>query len=123
MVSETKVIIERLDEIKSELDYIKRRIADVDSVLTDEDIEALGEAEEDYKKGRSQFLFLPYALAALLSSSQKKCFYSIIKNSMALATPSVAIPPGAITFTRIPDGATSSAKFLVNPQTPCLDVS
>ena len=53
MASETKVIMDRLDEIKSELDYIKRRIADVDSVLTDEDIEALGEAEEDYKKGRT----------------------------------------------------------------------
>ena len=53
MASETKVIMDRLDEIKSELDYIKKRMVDVDAVLTEEDIESLKEAEEDYKRGRT----------------------------------------------------------------------
>lgn len=53
MESETKIILERLDEIKSELDYIKQHMADVDTVLTEEDAAALKEADDDFKKGRT----------------------------------------------------------------------
>jgi len=52
MASE-KIILEKLDEIKSELDYIKSHLANIDSVLTDDDVKALKEAEEDYKKGKT----------------------------------------------------------------------
>ena len=43
--------------------------------------------------------------------------------SVSNPVPGVATPPGAIAFTRIPCGASSSAAFLVNPQAPCLDGS
>ena len=52
-MSSEKIILEKLDEIKTELDYIKNRIANIDVVLTDDDIEALKEAEEDLKKGKT----------------------------------------------------------------------
>ena len=52
MASE-KVILDKLDEIKSELDYIKNHIANIDTVLTDDDIEALKEAEKDLKEGKT----------------------------------------------------------------------
>ena len=47
------MIMDRLDEIKSELDYIKKHMVDVDAVLTEDDMDALTEAEEDLKKGRT----------------------------------------------------------------------
>ena len=52
MTSE-KMIMDKLDEIKSELDYIKSHMANVDSILTDDDLEALKQAEEDYKKEKT----------------------------------------------------------------------
>ena len=47
---------EKLDEIKTELDYIKEHMVNVDIVLTDEDIESLDEAEKDLKSGRTKRL-------------------------------------------------------------------
>jgi len=52
MTSE-KMIMDKLDEIKSELDYIKSHMANVDNILTDDDMEALKQSEEDYKKGKT----------------------------------------------------------------------
>ena len=49
MVNE-KLILEKLDVIKSELDYIKERITDVDMLLTQDDLDALEEAEKDFKE-------------------------------------------------------------------------
>ncbi len=48
-----KMILEKLEDIKPELDYIKNHLANIDSVLTDDDIKALNEAEEDFKKGKT----------------------------------------------------------------------
>ncbi len=53
MTTETKMIMDRLNEIKSELNYIKKHIVDVDIVLSEDDVESLNEAEEDLKKGRT----------------------------------------------------------------------
>mgnify|MGYP001560021152 FL=1 len=52
----SKQILDRLDEIKSELDYIKRHMVDVDLVLTDEDMETLRDAENDLKAGKTKRL-------------------------------------------------------------------
>ncbi|MFO8015569.1 MAG: hypothetical protein R6U32_00545 [Candidatus Woesearchaeota archaeon] len=54
--AESKQILQRLDEIKSELDYIKGNMVDIDQVLTEEDKKALAGAEEEYKKGKTTTL-------------------------------------------------------------------
>jgi len=53
MATETKMIMNKLNEIKTELDYIKKHMVDMDTVLTQDDAEALSHAEEDLKKGRT----------------------------------------------------------------------
>ena len=54
--TETKHIIEKLDAIKSELDYIREHLVDVDAVLTDDDLAALNAAEKDLKAGKTKRL-------------------------------------------------------------------
>jgi len=49
-------ILERLEEIKLDLDTIKERIIDLDLVLTEDDIESLKEAENDLKQGKTKRL-------------------------------------------------------------------
>ena len=49
-----QLIIDKLDLLKQEVDFIKEHIVDV--TLTQDDIESLGEAEEDLKKGRTKRL-------------------------------------------------------------------
>ena len=49
-----KLIIEKLDEIKSELDFIKDHIKDVDTILTGDDIDSIKEAKEDLNKGNTK---------------------------------------------------------------------
>jgi len=56
MTTEIAQIMKKLDNIKSELDFIKGHINDVDLVLTDDDREALEEAEHDLKKGKTKRL-------------------------------------------------------------------
>lgn len=56
MLSESKQILEKLDSIKSELDHIKKRMVDVDIVLTDDDTESLKGAREDLEAGRTKRL-------------------------------------------------------------------
>ena len=55
-MEDTKLILGKLDEIKSELDYIKNRINDFDTVLTQDDLDALDEAERDLKEGKTKRL-------------------------------------------------------------------
>ena len=55
MATETKIMA-KLNEIKTELDFIKERLVDVDSVFTEEDIKSLDEAEKDFKKGKTERL-------------------------------------------------------------------
>jgi hypothetical protein len=47
-----KQIMEKLDSIKSELDFIKEHLVD-DSILSDDDKLALEEAERDYREGKT----------------------------------------------------------------------
>ncbi len=54
--NESGQILQKLDEIKSELDYIKEHMVDVDKVLSDDDKKALAEAEEEYKAGKTTSL-------------------------------------------------------------------
>lgn len=56
MATEAKQILDELKTIRTDLDYIKVHIADLDLVLTDDDIQSLKEAEEDLKKGRTRKL-------------------------------------------------------------------
>ena len=49
-------IVDKLDLIKGDLDYIKKHLVDVDAVLTDDDIDALKEADKDLKTGKTKRL-------------------------------------------------------------------
>lgn len=51
MVNGIKLI---LRELKEDLKYLKDRVIDADLIVTDEDITAIKEAEEDLKKGRTK---------------------------------------------------------------------
>ena len=53
MATETNTIMDKLNEIKTELGYLKKHMADVDTILTEDDIDALSDAEEDLKKGKT----------------------------------------------------------------------
>ena len=56
MVAENKQIMDKLNEIQSDLSYIKKHISDLDAVLTDEDIQALDNAEQELKSGKTKRL-------------------------------------------------------------------
>ena len=49
-----ELIINKLDLLKQEIDFIKEHIIDI--TLTQEDIDSLNEAEEDLKKGKTKRL-------------------------------------------------------------------
>ena len=51
-----QLILEELKEIKADLEYLKKRVVDVDLVMTDNDLEAIREAEEDVKHQRTKRL-------------------------------------------------------------------
>lgn len=55
-MEQTKMILRKLDTIKEELDYIKSYMIDFDRVLTNDDLEALKEAEEDFRERRTKRL-------------------------------------------------------------------
>ena len=52
----TKQILLKLDEIKSELDYIKEHMVDIDTILTPEEEERLDESLRDLKEGKTTSL-------------------------------------------------------------------
>jgi hypothetical protein len=54
--STNKQIIDKLDDIKSDLDYIKSHMADVDSIMTDDDLNSMIVAEQELKAGRTKRL-------------------------------------------------------------------
>ena len=56
MKDNSKQILKELKEIKSDIDYIKEHIIDADTLMTDEDIESIKEAEKDLKEGRTKRL-------------------------------------------------------------------
>lgn len=49
-------ILKKLEELKDELDYIKIHLIDIDAVLTEDDLEALEEAEKDSKERKTKRL-------------------------------------------------------------------
>ncbi len=51
-----QIIINKLDVIKEELDYIKRRIVDEDTIMDEEDYKALEEARKEFKEGKTTSL-------------------------------------------------------------------
>ncbi len=54
MTTEVQRIIEKLNSISSDLDYIKKHVVDVDLVLTEEDLDSLDQAEKDFKQGKTK---------------------------------------------------------------------
>jgi len=52
-MSETKQILEELKEIKHELHYIKDHMIDVDTVLDEDDRQAIKNAEKEFKEGKA----------------------------------------------------------------------
>ncbi|MBW2969239.1 hypothetical protein KY314_03925 [Candidatus Woesearchaeota archaeon] len=54
--SESRQILQRLDEIKSELDYIKDCLVDADAVLNSEDLASLDDADKDLEQGKTKRL-------------------------------------------------------------------
>jgi hypothetical protein len=56
MNTEIKQIVEKLNNIQSELGFIKSHITDVDLVFTEDDAESVREAENDLKEGKTKRL-------------------------------------------------------------------
>ena len=56
MAVEVKQIMDKLNHILSDLDYIKGHITDIDFILTDDDLSALQEAEKDLSFGKTKRL-------------------------------------------------------------------
>ena len=49
-----KQLMDKLEHMESDLKYLKEHMADVDLVLTEDDLEALEEAEKDLKAGKTK---------------------------------------------------------------------
>jgi len=56
MTTDIKQISDKLDVIQSDLAYLKQHIIDFDTALTDDDSEALKEADQDLKSGKTKRL-------------------------------------------------------------------
>ena len=56
MATEIQRLSDKLDLIKSDVEYIKEHIVDADTVLADDDAEALKDAEKDLKAGKTKRL-------------------------------------------------------------------
>ena len=62
MKDETKQILRELKGIRAELDYIKGHMIDSDTLLTDDDVESLKEAEKELKKRKTKRLVWIYSV-------------------------------------------------------------
>ena len=56
MTTETKQILEELKSIRSDLNYLKGHIIDLDLVLTDDDLQSLKDSERDLKQRKTKRL-------------------------------------------------------------------
>ena len=54
METESKLILEELKAIRSDLNFIKEHVIDVDLVMTDDDLESLRIAEKELKAGQTK---------------------------------------------------------------------
>ena len=52
MTNEMKQVLMKLDTIKVELDFIKRNMIDIDSILTEDDYQALMEYRKEKSTGK-----------------------------------------------------------------------
>ena len=52
-VTHEQAIIDRLDEIKTDIDFIKGRIIDLDIVMTEDDYSSITDAISDLKAGKT----------------------------------------------------------------------
>jgi len=50
---ENKTVLEKLESIQSELDFIKEHMVDVDTIMTEEDKKALAQAREEFENGET----------------------------------------------------------------------
>lgn len=50
---EVKQIMEKLDVIKGELDYIKNNMVNVDAILTEEDKKIITKGRKEFKEGKT----------------------------------------------------------------------
>ena len=48
-----QIIQEELKAIRNDLSYLKEHMVDVDSILTEDDFEALKQAEKEHKEGKT----------------------------------------------------------------------
>lgn len=56
MESEIKHIVDKLNHMQTDIDFIKKRIVDLDNVLTEDDINSLDQAEKDLKSNKVERL-------------------------------------------------------------------
>ena len=56
MTTATKQIMDELKAIRTDLSYLKKRVAHVDTVLTDDDLDSLRDAEKDLKEKKTKRL-------------------------------------------------------------------
>lgn len=54
MAIEAQQILEKLNHMQLDLNYIKKHLVDLDLVLTDDDRESLQLAEEDFRQGKTK---------------------------------------------------------------------
>jgi len=55
-MEETEQILNKLNEIKIEIEFIKEHMVDVDTILTPEEEKLLDESIENYKQGKTKSL-------------------------------------------------------------------
>jgi hypothetical protein len=46
-------ILEKLTKLQADMEFLKNNIVDTDCILTEDDIEAIKEAEREYKEGKT----------------------------------------------------------------------
>lgn len=51
-----QLILEKLEEIKKEVQEIKEHMIDIDTVLDQDDLKAIGDAEKEFKEGKTTSL-------------------------------------------------------------------
>ncbi len=54
MTTQTKEIMQKLNHIQGDLDFIKKRLLDEDLILDEDDIESIHKAHEDIKTGKTK---------------------------------------------------------------------
>jgi len=57
MPTETKIILEKLELIQSELDYIKEHMFDPDTIMTIEESKRFEQSMKELKEGKTTSLF------------------------------------------------------------------